>query len=352
MLDLSNAFNLIDYGVAQGIFPGACACVGNREGIILSKRAGLRQLFEKDEPVELDTLFDLASLTKVTATMPVIMQLVQKGIISLFDFVFEYLPDFKEDKNLKIINLLTHTSGFEPFSQLSQKCSDFSGAIEYIASSKRICDISSRVLYSDYNFIVLQGIIEKVTGQAFENICTDLVFKALGMNNTCFNPRYNDNIAATEFDSVSDKYLKGIVHDENARFFNGVSGHAGLFSNIYDLSKYCRMYLNEGKIDKDRSFFSKSTIECITHNYTADLGESRGLGFCIKKNGENSSAGELISEGSYGHTGFTGTSIWIDNKLSIYIILLTNRIHPNRNNDSIIRFRRLFHNAVTASFSK
>lgn len=351
MINLSNAFNLIDKGADTGVFPGAAACVGNKEGIIFSKSCGYRELQEK-EPMELDTLFDLASLTKVTATMPVIMQLTQKGMVSLFDFVYEYLPDFKEDKNLRIINLLTHTSGFEPFSLLSTKCSDFKGAIKYIAASKRIYGVSSRVLYSDYNFIVLQAIIEKVTGETFEKVCTDLVFKPLHMDSTGFNPGYSENIAATEFDTVSNKYLKGIVHDENARFFNGVSGHAGLFSNIYDLSKYCLMYLTEGKIDNGRSFFSKNTIECITHNYTAALGESRGLGFCVKKNGENSSGGELISEGSYGHTGFTGTSIWIDKKLGIYVILLTNRIHPNRDNDSIIRFRRLFHNAVISSFNK
>lgn len=352
MFNLSNAFNLIDRGAAQGIFPGAAACVGNKDNIIFSKSSGKRQLFEKEEIMELDTLFDLASLTKVTATLPVIMKLTEKGIISLFDFVYEYLHEFKEDKNLKIINLLTHTSGFEPFSLLSQKCSDFNGAIRYISESKRLYDVSNKVLYSDYNFIILQAIIEKVTGETFEKVCTDLVFKPLHMNNTGFNPGYSENIAATEFDTVSNKYLKGIADDENARFFNGVSGHAGLFSNIYDLSKYCWMYLNEGKIDNGRSFFSKNTIDCITHNYTAELRESRGLGFCVKKNGENSSGGELISEGSFGHTGFTGTSIWIDKKLGIYIILLTNRVHPSRNNDSIIRFRRLFHNAVISSFNK
>lgn len=151
-------------------------------------------------------------------------------------------------------------------------------------------------------------------------------------------------------DIKAGTYLKGIVHDENAKFFDGISGHAGLFSTVFDLSKYCSSYLIQS--NEDRKILSENSIKCVIHNYTKDLGESRGLGFCIKSHGENSSGGELISEGSFGHTGFTGTSIWIDRALGIYIILLTNRIHPSRNNIKIIRFRRVFHNAVIGSLSK
>lgn len=351
MNELFDVFSLLDSAVEAEVFPGAAACVGDKNGMIYSKCVGKRDIY-KDQPMRIDTLFDLASLSKVVSTMPVVMLLAERGKISLYDFVYDYLPEFEDDKNLKVINLLTHTSGFEPFSMLSEKSSDFKGAIRYIAQSKRVFGVGEKVLYSDYNFILLQAIIQKVTGETLDKVSCDMVFKKLHMDSTCYNPKYSENIAATEFNPELNKCLKGIVHDENARFFNGVSGHAGLFSNAEDLSRYCRMYLNDGKTGKDKVFFCKNTIDCITHNYTAHLGESRGLGFCIKKNGEKSSGGELISEGSFGHTGFTGTSLWIDKKLEIYIILLTNRVHPSRDNNKIIRFRRLFHNAVVSSFNK
>lgn len=196
----------------------------------------------------------------------------------------------------------------------------------------------------------MKAIIEKITGRPLEELCKKYVFDVLKMNSTCFNPVKNDNIAATEFDEKSGKYLKGIVHDENARYFGGVSGHAGLFSTLEDLSKYCAMYLNDGKRYDGSVFLNSKTIACMTHNYTQNLNEMRGLGFCIKGY-KNCSGGELLTPEAFGHTGFTGTSLWIDKNIGIYIILLTNRVHPDRSNNEIIRFRRLFHNAVAASLS-
>jgi CubicO group peptidase (beta-lactamase class C family) len=350
VVKLRDALELMDRGVEEGVFPGGVVSIGNREGIIAEKQVGLRQITPEKKVMQNNTLFDLASLTKVVATTPLLIRLMEMGEISLYDLVADYLPDFQKDTNLRIIHLLTHTSGFEPFSALYETCGNFDEAIRYISESKRLFDVSKDTLYSDYNFILLKAIIEKITSEPFELSCERLVFAPLKMYQTVFNPK-SDNVAATEADMKTGQVLEGVVHDENARFFGGVSGHAGLFSTARDLSNYCAMYLNEGKLDDGSVFFCEKTIECMRHNYTEGLGESRGLGFCIKKHGENCSGGELISEGSFGHTGFTGTSIWIDPEIGIFIVLLTNRVHPTRDNNKIIQFRRIFHNTVIAAIS-
>lgn len=339
------SMELLNEGVNQGVFPGAVACIGDKDGIIEEKCVGYKALYPEREKMQMDTLFDMASLTKVVATTPMVMLLLQQGKLSLYDFVGDYLEPFKDDTELRVINLLTHTSGFEPFSDLYNKCKNFEEAIKYISTTKKKFPVNRGVLYSDYNFILVKAIIEKILNEPMDKACTKYVFKPLGMKDTSFNPKDKKRAAATEFDPVTGTYLRGIVHDENARFFNGVSGHAGLFSTVHDLSLYCGMYLNAGKLSNGSVFLGKSTIECMLHNYTVGIGESRGIGFCIKSY-ENSSAGELMSEGSFGHTGFTGTCFWIDRKLGIYVILLTNRVHPDRSNNKIIRFRRLFNNTV------
>ena len=350
MTEFRNVLRLLDQAIDDGVFPGGVACIGNKDGILAEKCAGIQQKEPTVETMRIDTLFDLASLTKVVATTPLLMRLLEMGQISLFDPVSNYLDDFKSDEKLRILHLLTHTSGFEPFSALDETCKNFEEAVRCISRSQRIFDVSENVVYSDYNFILLRAILEKITGEPFEKSCERWVFNPLKMDATGFNPKRN-NVAATELDPRTGTVIRGIVHDENARFLGGVSGHAGLFSTSHDLSKYGAMYLNGGKLPNGEVFLSPRTIEAMTHNYTESLGDSRGLGFCIKKYGENCSGGELISEGSFGHTGFTGTSIWIDPKVGIYIILLTNRVHPTRENNKIIKFRRLFHNAVIAAMT-
>ncbi|PRR79542.1 Esterase EstB [Clostridium liquoris] len=344
---LSNASKLLDKGVEEGVFPGAIALVGNKDKIIFKHACGCRQLYPDKKSMNMDTMFDLASLTKVVATTPLVMLLIESGGISLYDEIGYYLPQFKCYEDLRIINLLTHTSGFKDFFPLYKLCKGLEDSLDFISKSKLQCKVGEKVIYSDNNFIILRSVIEKVLGEPFEDSCYKYIFKPLGMVHTCFNPKDKDNIAATELDNSTGVYLKGVVHDENARFFNGVSGHAGLFSTAVDLSKYCSIYLIN-----DKKLLSESSINCINHNYTKSLGESRGLGFCVKCYGENSSGGELITSGAFGHTGFTGTSIWIDKTLGIYIILLTNRVHPSRDNTKIIRFRRVFHNSVISSLNK
>lgn len=347
---IDDAFKLLEDGLKRGVYPGAVACVGDRYGII--KSLSLGTLGKNNSiPVNHDTMFDLASLTKVVATTPIIVKMLEQGKISLYDLVSDYLEEFRENDELRIIHLLTHTSGFEAFSDLYNKCDHMREVVEYISKSKRTCQIGKEVVYSDYNFILLKEIAEKILNKPFEVVANEYVFEPLSMNNTKFNPKNTSNIACTEFDSITGRYLKGIVHDENARFFGGVSGHAGLFSNIKDLSKYCEMYLNLGRDHVGKMFMGKRSIDMIRHNYTYGLEESRGIGFCVKDY-ENSSGGELMSKGAIGHTGFTGTSMWIDFELGVYIVLLSNRVNLGRENNKIIKLRRHFHNAVINSIEE
>ncbi|WP_206427368.1 serine hydrolase domain-containing protein [Clostridium rectalis] len=345
---------MLNVGIDNKVFPGAAVLIGSKFGVVDKFVCGYSQIYPKRQKMMINTLFDLASLTKVVATTPLIMKLIEMGEISLYDNVRFYLPQFQKHNELKIINLLTHTTGFMPFIPLYKVCKTSNDILHVIADSKLQCDIGQKVIYSDSNFIILRYITEKVLQDRFDKSCYRYIFKPLGMNDTSFNPKNNKNIASTEFDNESKSYLKGIVHDENARYLNGISGHAGLFSNIQDLCKYCDslLYFKDNDNKYGKYLFSENTIECMINNYTKTLGESRGLGFCVKAHGENSSGGELISEGAFGHTGFTGTSIWIDRRLGVYIILLTNRVHFSRENNKIIRFRRVFHNSVIAELNK
>jgi CubicO group peptidase (beta-lactamase class C family) len=209
------------------------------------------------------------------------------------------------------------------------------------------------VMYSSQGMIVLGCIIEKIWRQPLDVILKEQVFEPLGMGMTMFNPpeRLFGNIASTEFCPWRNRMVIGEVHDENAVVLGGVCGHAGLFSNIADLSKLCVAMLT-GKTPSGRSFLSPSVIRLMTRNHTADLNLARGLGWQAKDR-HNSPAGDLFSDVSYGHTGFTGTSVWIDPTRDLYAVLLTNRVHPTRENEQIVTIRRKFPNlAVIRSESE
>ncbi|MFL0268918.1 serine hydrolase domain-containing protein [Candidatus Clostridium radicumherbarum] len=348
MEKLDYAFGLIEYGISKGYFPGAAAAVGYKNGIYKIKHYGNRCLIPKKLPMERDTLFDMASLTKVIATNTLFMIFLEKGLISLYDKVSEYVEYFKDEKkvDITIFNLLTHTAGLPAFGPLYRLCRDFQDAVRFISREKLIYEPGSRVVYSDYGFILLKYILEKVGEDSLDNLCRKNIFEPLEMKDTCFNPK-SSNVAATEVDSESGEVLMGICHDENGRFFNGVSGHAGLFSNLEDITKFASMLINEGSY-KGRRLISKVAFKAMIHNYTEGLEENRALGWCVK-GAAVSSGGDIISPKAFGHTGFTGTSLWTDIENDIYIVLLTNRVHPTRENTNIIRFRRIFHNAVMSA---
>lgn len=341
---LNSAVSLVNEAVEKNFFPGAQVVIGHKNGIYISECFGNRCIYPEILPLDKDTLFDMASLTKLMATTMVFIKFMERGLISLYDKVGYFLEDFKGGgkDDVTILNLVTHTAGFVPFKPLNKLCKDYEDSIEYICSSDLEYTPGTRVIYSDFSYIILAYILERIGNERLDKLSCKYVFEPLGMDNTCFNPR-GKNIAATEIPPGKGKPLIGVVHDGNARFLGGISGHAGLFSNMEDIAKLANMLINRGK-----GFMSIPSFEAMVRNYTKGMDENRGIGWCIKGN-ELSSGGDLISPNAFGHTGFTGTSLWIDIEHDIYIGLLTNRVHPTRENLNIIRFRRLFHNAVLSS---
>lgn len=347
--------DLIRTAVAEDAFPCASILAGTPDEVLLEYTAGSRSVYPERLPLNRDTLFDMASLTKVLATAPLAMAFVEQGKISLADKVADYLPPFSDGpgKEITLGQLLTHTAGLAPDLALYDLCDKPEDDIMQIAEHGIRFPAGIQVTYSDLGFIVMGRVLEAAGEDTLDHLSAKYLYQPMGMRHTGFCPA-SDNVAATEENHHTCRIVNGLVHDENARFLGGVAGHAGLFSHASDISKYAVLLLSGGKIG-NRRILSKASIAAMTRNYTYALGEDRGLGWSLKTDrvpGTDSYAnagGELALPGSYGHTGFTGTSIWLDNFLGVYLICLTNRVHYGRENQKIIRFRRLLHNMFFSS---
>lgn len=343
---------LVSRLVSGGCFPGAVLLVARRGRIAFFEAFGHAQLYPEPRPMALDTVFDLASLTKVVATTPVILRLVERGELSLDDPVSLFFPAFGEGakKGVRIWHLLTHTSGLPAHLPLYSLVSRGEDVYGYISRLSLEYEPGTRVVYSDLGFILLGRIAELATGEPLDRLARELVFEPLGMRETCFNPppELRERAAATEYCRLRGRVLRGEVHDENAWFMGGVAGHAGLFSTAADLAVYAQMWLNGGSYGGVR-VLSPATVELATRNHTQGLNECRGLGWAL--NCRPCSCGDLMSPRAYGHTGFTGTSLWIDPDRELFVVLLTNRVHPTRENQCLLRARRLIHNTILASLT-
>ena len=352
------AFNLLPQAIKSGAFPGAAAAVGRSGGLCRAGFYGSRCLEPEVLPVLPDTLYDLASLTKVIATTSLFLLFQEEGKLSALDKVSRYIEGFTggNKKSVTLLNLLTHTSGLPDHVRLDLLCRDYDDAIRYLTDMPLICNPGECVIYSCLGYILLGHILEKVGNDRLDVLCRRYVFDPLGMHDTCFNPA-SANAAATEYEENGGRMLAGRCHDENARFLRGISGNAGLFSNIGDLTVFAQMLLNKGQFN-GKTFLSQATIKAMTRNYTSHLNLDRGLGWSIRGHRLNgidewtTSAGDLMQPGAFGHTGFTGTSIWIDPESDLFVILLTNRVHPSRSNTALLQFRLLFHNAVMADLDR
>lgn len=330
--------------------PGAVIHVSHQGEVLMQNAIGDRSLYPARNPMSIDTVFDIASLTKVVATLPAVLRLLEKGELHLDDPVHYFISDFKGGgkEGITIKHLLTHTSGLPSHRPYHLEQHNASQIIESVCVEELSAPIEERIIYSDLNFILLYHIIEQITNKPFPEFVSEEIFKPLGMNETMFLPHFSkERFAPTEyFDHIQD-YKCGVVHDENAESMGGVSGHAGLFSTIDDLAKYCLMIEREG-LNECSTFLSKVTLKLTRRNFTPyDPHEFRGLGW-ILKGPKQSSCGDLFSTNSYGHTGFTGTSIWFDPDEELHVILLTNRVHLGRKSP-IIRLRSRLHNIIRAS---
>jgi CubicO group peptidase (beta-lactamase class C family) len=206
----------------------------------------------------------------------------------------------------------------------------------------------SEVTYSCLGYILMMKICEAIGGKSLDILAREMVLKPLGMNSTFYNPADKSNVASTEFSPEINAYKKGIVHDENAWFLGGVSGNAGLFSTVADCSVYAVMLANRGAFD-GREFINRDLFNEAVRNHTTGLEEGRGLGFVVKA-GLPSSAGSIMPDGSYGHTGYTGTSVWVDCETAQYVVFLTNRVHPTRENALLVQYRKEVNDACVRDY--
>ncbi|NMA84265.1 MAG: beta-lactamase family protein [Epulopiscium sp.] len=329
-----NTVKLLEKGLQDQVYPYGVIGIGNPEGEIFRYCVG---------DVTADKVFDIASLTKIVCTSTIAFQLIQQGDISLHDKLSDFFDVPKDKKDITIQNLMTHTSGLPAYIDLENHCKSPDNILETILNWPLAIAVGTDVIYSCMGYIILAKIIEKVKGMPLDIIFNENIAKPLGLKNTGFCLKHN-NIALTSFNDKEEEYFSGIVHDGNARYAGGISGNAGLFSDISDLSKFAQM-LSKGGVVNDTKLINERMLKVALKNYTRGMNEDRGLGFSLK-NSETHPAGDLFAVGSFGHTGFTGTSLWVDKNSGIYVVFLTNRVYLGVNNTKIIRFRRLLHNSI------
>jgi uncharacterized protein YbbC (DUF1343 family)/CubicO group peptidase (beta-lactamase class C family) len=336
----------IEQAIHDGNIPGAVLVVGHNGHVIYRKAYGNRALEPRREPMTLDTIFDLASLTKVIAATTAVMQLVEHGKVRLNDPVAKYLPEFAQNgkDDVTIRQLLTHYSGLAPDLDLKMPWEGKDTAYRMAFAETPDNPPGSRFSYSDINFIVLGALVERVSGESLDQYCERHIFSPLKMRHTRFLPpaAWRAKIAPTQYDE-NEHMLRGVVHDPTARRMGGVAGHAGLFSTADDLAKFAQALLNGGG-----GILSPLSVEKMTQpEQPPSAPVLRGFGWDIDSP-FSTNRGDLLPIGSYGHTGFTGTSLWIDPTTQTYIILLTNAVHP-RGKGNAIALRSEVATAVAAA---
>jgi uncharacterized protein YbbC (DUF1343 family)/CubicO group peptidase (beta-lactamase class C family) len=343
---LASVDAVIEQAIHDGNIPGAVLLVGHNGQVIYRKAYGNRALEPRREPMTLETIFDLASLTKVVATTTAVMKLVEQGKIRLNDPVAKYLPEFGQNgkEDITVRQLLTHYSGLGPDLDLKTIWEGKETAYRMAFGEAPEAPPGSRFSYSDVNFIVLGALVERVSGETLDKYCERRIFAPLKMMHTRFTPpaALRPKIAPTQYDE-NEHMLRGVVHDPTARRMGGVAGHAGLFSTADDLAKFSQALLNGGG-----GVLSALSVEKMTRpEQPPSAPVLRGFGWDIDSP-FSSNRGDLLPVGSYGHTGFTGTSMWIDPTTQTYIILLTNAVHP-RGKENAIALRSKVATAVAAA---
>ncbi|HEX4808914.1 MAG TPA: exo-beta-N-acetylmuramidase NamZ domain-containing protein [Bryobacteraceae bacterium] len=341
----------IEDAVNTGLIPGAVLLIGRNGQILYQKAYGSRSLVPEQEAMTTDTIFDVASLTKVIATTPCIMKLFEQGKIRIDDPVTKYLPEFQGGRSdITVRNLMTHFSGMPPDLVLNPKWSGYETGIRKALIEKPVAAPGQRFIYSDINFLLMGEIVRRLSGKMMPEFARDEIFAPLGMTESQFDPpaALLPRIAPTERDPDTHEPLRGVVHDPTSRYMGGVAGNAGLFTTAADMAKYAEMMLALGS-RHGVQIFSPLTVRKFTEPASpADQPILRGLGWDIDSP-YSSNRGELYPIGSFGHTGYTGTSLWMDPATNSYVILLTNVVHPN-GVKSLSSLRSRVATAVAASF--
>ena len=344
---LSVADSIIQETIDKHEIPGAVLLVGHDGQVVYRKAYGMRSLEPARSPMTVATIFDMASLTKVVATTTAVMQLVEEGKVRLNDSVAKYIPEFAQNgkNDIAVRDLMTHYSGLPPSLDLKSPWSGRETGYSMAFGIVPFAPPESRFVYSDVDYIVLGAVVERVTGMALDSYCAQNIFVPLAMTKTAFRPQttWLPEIAPTEYDERG-QMLRGVVHDPTVRRMGGVAGQAGLFSTADDLAKFAQALLSGSSV------LSWSAIQKMTTpQQPANASTLRGLGWDIDSPMSHN-RGELLPVGSFGHTGFTGTSIWIDPTTNTYVILLTNAVHP-RGQGTAISLRSKVATAVAAALN-
>jgi uncharacterized protein YbbC (DUF1343 family)/CubicO group peptidase (beta-lactamase class C family) len=347
---LAGIDGVVAESIARHELPGAVVLVARRGRVVWRKAYGSRAVLPEREAMTTDTVFDLASLTKVVATATSIMKLVERGQIRLSDPVTLYLPELKGESRdrITIEQLLTHRAGYAPDFDLNEKWTGYDEAMKRLMLEPLRNPPDTRFVYSDIGFIALGEVVHRVSGLTLDEFARRNIFEPLGMRDTGFRPRagLSPRIAPTEtrrsagsyLGGVADKtaegelWLRGQVHDPTSFRMGGVAGHAGLFSTADDLAIYCQMILNGGQYNGVRILSPMSVAMMTKPRAVSEDGGARGLGWDIATS-FSSNRGDLFPLGSFGHTGFTGTSFWIDPSSETFVVFLSNRVHPDGKGD-------------------
>ena len=384
-IDVSYSLSVIDSAIEAKIFPGAQVFISQHGETLVSKGFGYHT-YHKSKEVSTETIFDLASITKVVSATPIVMKLVENEELSLEQPINDFFPGFYKfgKDTIKIRHLLIHESGLSAYHRyfLESKYKGRGDILDNIINRRLTYKPGTEYKYSDLGMILLGTILERIGGNNLHALGKSWFFTPLGMNNTFYNPPANQwkNIPPTErtvtpigtsndsfrrkianistklfgpmkslsYDIFPRKTAHGYVHDENANLLGGVSAHAGLFSNAEDLGKYGQMLLNDGMVG-DKKIIDKDLLSLFTKRQSTVDEANRGYGWDRPDRDGSSSAGDYFSDKTFGHLGYTGTSFWIDPEQELVVVLLTNRVYPTRKNIGIKQVRRKFHNTLIKS---
>jgi beta-N-acetylhexosaminidase len=350
---LQPAFDVIEKAIAQKAFPGATLAVGYR-GKVSLRSFGKLSYDAKSSATKISTMYDIASLTKVVVTTTLVEKLVEGDFPSPLDLdapISRYLPEWPRGpqpewrQKVTVRNLMTHTSGLPPFKEYWRTSTGKADTLQRIFAEPLEYEPGTKVVYSDLGIILMAEIIQRLTGKSLDELANAYIFHPLSMKDSMYLPPKSlwPQIAPTEIDNqLRHRLVQGEVHDENAFAIGGVSGHAGVFSTSPDLAAFCQMLLNGGVYAHKRILKRSTIAEFVAPQPLAK--NTRTLGWVVPT--EGSSSGHYFSSHSYGHTGFTGTTIWIDPDRQVFVVLLTNRVNPTRENHKIAEVRPAVHDAI------
>ena len=348
--------SLIRNAVANGQIPSAALAVGVKDQIYVKETFGTVSILPDAASVNETTLYDMASVSKMLSTTMIALRLIEHGVLDLADMLPRYFGDRVPDdkKGITVFQLLTHTSGIPAHFFLEEVLPAGADPTDAILQYPLAYQPGTQVVYSCMGFILLGKLMETAAGSSLDQLAQDEVFGPLGMTSTGYHPLNqlidSFNTAYTEKNHLTGDWLCGQVHDENAYFLNGIAGNAGIFSNLNDCIRFAQMLAGHGTLEGN-VWLPRCIFDTAIQNYTPGMDENRGLGFHLAC-GHFSYSGQFFDQNGFGHNGFTGPHIFVSPTTGLYVILLTNRVHPTRANSSHLRLRRLLHTQAAIGYEK